>query len=231
MRAKQIAFAAWIAWLVLVSSGCLGDVARDFVTGKLQSPQEDSSETAVAADDLPEAAAGAEQPQDQPPSSVGEPARPLAGSSTPPPRVEAPVASRSYQLDPSNETPDQQAAVDDPHQAQPGSLASGSSQLPLRLRTAVALPQSLPTGTAMGFSVEYQFVGAAPESRTQYVWVIKPPAGQPLESVVQLGQRGTLQTFITQWGPVTGSYEIRIDEVTRYGRRPISRPITAVYSR
>ena len=63
----------------------------------------------------------------------------------------------------------------------------------------------------------------------RYVWVIKPPSGQPWESVVQLQSRGNLQTFVKQWGPVSGTYEMRIDEVTRYGRKPATRPVSATY--
>ncbi len=110
-----------------------------------------------------------------------------------------------------------------------GVSSGGTTQPGIRLRAAVALPQSLPTGTAMGFSVDYQFIGGTPDSRVQYVWVIKPPSGPAKESVVQLQSRGTLQMFVTEWGPVTGDYKMRIDEVTRDSRQPASRPVSATY--
>lgn len=107
--------------------------------------------------------------------------------------------------------------------------SAGTDRPAIRLRTAVALPQSLPTGTAMGFSVDYQFTGGTPDSQVKYVWVIKPPSGQVWESAVELQSRGTLQAFVPPWGPVSGNYEMRIDEVTRYGRKPATRPVTATY--
>ena len=80
--------------------------------------------------------------------------------------------------------------------SQPGRAANGSGRLPVtpsraaavgptgtqpqscvKLSAGVALPQSLPSGTAMGLSVDYVLVGSLPTSSGQIVWVIESAKG------------------------------------------------------
>jgi hypothetical protein len=95
----------------------------------------------------------------------------------------------------------------------------------------VALAQTLPTGTAMGFSVRYFFVFGDPQPSAKYLWVIEPPGGgKPHELQVTIKRDGTLQTFVPQWGANTGVYKSYIVEVTRYGRKAISKKIDMPYN-
>ncbi len=87
----------------------------------------------------------------------------------------------------------------------------------VRLRTGVALPQTLPTGTAMGFSVDYEFVGDSPRPSSVYVWVLVRGDGTRAEipaAVMNRSAQGTLQTFITTWRPDDGPFKCHIEERT-----------------
>ena len=82
----------------------------------------------------------------------------------------------------------------------------------------------------MGFEVEYQSLGGAPNNSSRYVWVIKPPQGPSWEAPIHISKQGRLRRFVPQWGPTAGTYETHIDEVTRQGRRTVSRKLTLHYS-
>ncbi|MCA9174166.1 MAG: hypothetical protein KDB14_06725 [Planctomycetales bacterium] len=101
----------------------------------------------------------------------------------------------------------------------------------VRLSTALALAQTLPSGTAMGFSVEYTFLaGYVPNGR--YVWIIQPPSGPAVALPVQLSRRGALTQFVPQWGPVPGTYQLQLAIVDSNDRpQAMCRPIDAVYAR
>ena len=109
--------------------------------------------------------------------------------------------------------------------------ANSSAPPKLRLARAVALAQTLPTGTAMGFQVEYFFNGEFDPSG-RYFWVIQPPKGDAVAMPVTLNkQHGSLATFVTQWGAVTGAYEMQIQMLNASGRpQPICRSIKATYA-
>ena len=86
------------------------------------------------------------------------------------------------------------------------------SQLPsIKLSAGVAVPQSLPTGTAMGFSVDYQFIGGSP-GPSPYAWVIQPGNGQVAKQPRQLQPRGTLQAFVLQFRPENGPFRTHIED-------------------
>lgn len=241
-KAKSMAMGS-LAALAVFATGCLGDAVRDLVLKQVESQSADKGGVVASSDAAAtQSPAGAPDRLDQPASANGSSsgfdpydlsAPPAAAAAPTSPRDSIPAAQPRYELDPTNTSPAGVQAGDANYPApadRPGPPAGGATQGQIRLRTAVALPQSLPSGTAMGFSVEYQFLGTQPEgSQVQYVWVIKPPSGQPWEAKVQLQSQGTLQTFVTQWGPVSGTYEMRIDAVTRYARQAASRPISATY--
>jgi len=115
---------------------------------------------------------------------------------------------------------------------QPGSptVGPGGGQPSIRLSTGVALAQTLPTGSAMGFSVEYQFVQGVPNRSARYVWVIKSPHGNLAELPMPIANQGTLQTFVTHWRPNPGTYETYIDECHGSARRTVSKKLSMVYS-
>ena len=91
----------------------------------------------------------------------------------------------------------------------------GASQRPagpsIRLSAGVALPQTLPTGTAMGMSVDYTFTVGQPRPSLAYVWVIEPAKADPVRQSVPLSQSGTLQAFFTQLRPQHGPFHTHIE--------------------
>lgn len=109
-------------------------------------------------------------------------------------------------------------------------IPSGPSatKLSIRLFTAVALAQTLPTGTAMGFSVEYQISGGSPIPAAQYAWRIQRSDGEQAVFVIpQLKSRGQLQTFVSGWRPRQGPFTSQIVEVVADGsQHPVSRSVS-----
>ncbi|MBN1591033.1 MAG: hypothetical protein JW888_16085 [Pirellulales bacterium] len=93
----------------------------------------------------------------------------------------------------------------------PASVPQPSAAPSIRLSAGVALPQSLPTGTAMGMSVDYVFTAGQPESSRQYVWVIEPATGDPVKQPVQLSPSGTLQAFFPQLRPDHGPFLTHVE--------------------
>jgi hypothetical protein len=81
----------------------------------------------------------------------------------------------------------------------------------IRLSAGVALPQSLPTGTAMGISVDYTFTIGQPRPREAYVWVIEAANADSVKQPVQLSPSGTLQQFFTQLRPQHGPFHAHIE--------------------
>jgi hypothetical protein len=118
-----------------------------------------------------------------------------------------------------------EAEDDDGASSESASTPSGSSQpsgISIRLSAGTALAQSLPTGTAMGFSVDYRFESGQSDSSTDYLWVIKPSGRQPLKQPVTLQSEGTLQTFVPNLRPGDGPFETHIEN--QRGVR-LSRPL------
>ena len=84
--------------------------------------------------------------------------------------------------------------------------------LPIRLSAGTALPQTLPEGTAMGFSVDYQFTGAQPEPNARYFWVIERTQGLLTKQPVQLKPQGTLQGFLGDFRPEQGPFRTHLED-------------------
>jgi hypothetical protein len=104
-----------------------------------------------------------------------------------------------------------------------GSNNSSQEELPVQLSAGVALPQSLPGGTAIGFSVDYRLVTGRPQPSNRYLWIIRAAhAEQPWEKPVQLQGAGTLQSFVTAFPPEEGPFETFLAEVTPDGALRIS---------
>lgn len=109
--------------------------------------------------------------------------------------------------------------------AAPPDVASSPATRPYKvsLSTGVALAQTLPEGTAMGFSVDYQFIQGGPNQSARYVWVILPGRGKPLAAAVQLEESGTLQSFFPPLKPEDGPFRCFIAEAVSEGQpQPIS---------
>jgi hypothetical protein len=69
----------------------------------------------------------------------------------------------------------------------------------------------LPTGTTMGFSVDYEFTSGEPGS-SLYVWVIEASKGQTKRQDVPLRARGTLQGFFPPLRPENGPFSTHIED-------------------
>jgi hypothetical protein len=98
-------------------------------------------------------------------------------------------------------------------QAAPLPEPSGG-QPSIRLSAGVALAQTLPTGTAMGFSVDYEFTEGQPNPSSRYVWVIEPAKGQPVKFAGPLSRKSTLQVFVQQWRPENGPFQSHIEDLS-----------------
>jgi hypothetical protein len=103
-----------------------------------------------------------------------------------------------------------------------------SANRPLRfiakLSAGTALPQTLPTGTAMGMSVDYVLQGELPASAAATVWVIESAQGEQAIPV-QLNAKGNLMTFVNM-RPEHGPFRSYLAVVYSDGRKvPISRKI------
>ena len=81
----------------------------------------------------------------------------------------------------------------------------------IKLSAGMAVPQSLPTGTAMGFSVDYRFIAGRPGS-SPYLWVIQPGKGQTAKQPVQLQPQGNLHMFVLQFRPENGPFHTHIED-------------------
>ena len=129
-----------------------------------------------------------------------------------------PTAEPPPMGDPSGEapalSPAEQPVADEPARpAASPARPTPSRQPSIRLSTGVALPQSLPTGTAMGFSADYQFVQGEPSPSSPYFWVIRPSKGQPVKLEVRLKRKGTLPpTFVQQFRPEHGPFQGHIED-------------------
>ncbi len=87
----------------------------------------------------------------------------------------------------------------------------------VRLSAGVALPQTLPDGSVMTFSVDYEFLpGFSPGSQSRYVLVIERPQGPPGRFPVQLRTKDTLMV-ITSWPPSEGPFRAHLEDA--YGQQ------------
>ncbi|TWU14182.1 hypothetical protein CA54_30250 [Symmachiella macrocystis] len=84
------------------------------------------------------------------------------------------------------------------------------SKWPGKLKTGIALPQTLPNGTQIGFSVDYRFRTYTPNPQAQYVWEIRQGDGSIEQLAVQItGRMGTLSQFLPV-RPEQGPFSSRI---------------------
>lgn len=98
-------------------------------------------------------------------SSGCGPLTPSSPATTPAPAA-APQVSTTH---PSTTPPSTSPASTSP----PDAVSPATSAQTVKLSAGVALPQSLPDGTVMTFSVDYRFRAEAPDAAAQYVWIIQ----------------------------------------------------------
>lgn len=111
-----------------------------------------------------------------------------------------------------------------PAQVGAGGSSTSAVSNEVRLRTGVALAQTLPSGTGMAFSVSYDFIGGAPDPACQYIWVIETAKGQGINQPANLSNSGTLQAIVPGLRPENGPFSCHLVEVGAAGRRPLCRP-------
>jgi len=99
-----------------------------------------------------------------------------------------------------------------PRPGRPVGSASQPTENSIRLSAGVALAQSLPTGTAMGFSVDYEVMSRSPSGSANFIWVIESKKGQTLKQPVRLQARGTLQGFFPPLRPEHGPFSTHIED-------------------
>jgi hypothetical protein len=107
----------------------------------------------------------------------------------------------------------------------PAATRTRSERGPLvKLSTGVALAQTLPDGTGMSFSVDYEVVEGRSISReARYVWIIEAVDQKTFEQQVTLADQGNLATLAPQLKPDDGPFHSYLAVVGRDGRRtPIS---------
>ncbi|MFH1265623.1 MAG: hypothetical protein ABIK89_07830 [Planctomycetota bacterium] len=187
-------YAAVLLAMCLFLAGCAGDyeVASDYGSGGNAPPP--SEQAAPPTTDSPPAAPSA--PESTPASSPGDEVSGGPPASPPPPAPVPPAAA-----------------------GPPATVPMGTSRQPsIKLSAGVALPQSLPTGTAMGFSADYRFTGGRPSPSSRYFWVIEPAKGEPVRMEVKLNDEGTLPpTFVPSFRPENGPFRTHVED--GYGNR------------
>jgi hypothetical protein len=96
--------------------------------------------------------------------------------------------------------------------AMPPPQSAATTSVPsIHLSTGVALAQTGPEGTMMGFSVDYEFAQGQPDSEG-YVWVIERAHGNAARQQVRLTAKGTLQAMIQKWRPEDGPFTAHIED-------------------
>jgi hypothetical protein len=71
----------------------------------------------------------------------------------------------------------------------------------VHLSAGTSLPQSLPTGTTMHFSVDYSLRQQPTQSSAQFFWIIERTTGPPIAIPVTLKNKGTLIKLTAGWRP------------------------------
>jgi hypothetical protein len=131
---------------------------------------------------------------------------------TPAPTPSAPKPSTSPPPTATDSGPSQEQPVpSSPPSAPAPPPPTAPAQLPIQLSTGVALPQTGPEGTLMGFSVDYEFAQGEPNAEG-YVWVIERARGAAAKQKAKLSQKGNLMALIQGWQPEDGPFKSHIED-------------------
>lgn len=214
-------------WVKLIGLACTSALALAGcepppipTTGGLVSVREQADEEPGGlqlAEPLPTTAAQAESASALP--AEPDATLPLAPQPVIPPAASVPLAANPdlIPVDQANSR-GPQSARSGQSQGRPTTAPRAARNTSIRLSAGVALPQSLPTGTAMGMSIDYAFAGGLNPSST-YVWVISSEGGGDVEAEVELAIKGTLQSFVPNLRSEHRPFNCRIEEVLPDGRR------------
>ena len=151
----------------------------------------------------------AEADPDETPAAPAKP-KPKANRADPKASEPKPAAARSDAG--TSETTQQKKPRKQPPKTRPQSQPRKPSGVSIKLSAGTALAQSLPTGTAMGFSVDYKFTSGQPDPTAVYMWVIQTGDGAQVAKPMPLESRGTLQDFVPQLRPENGPFRTHIED-------------------
>ena len=158
--------------------------------------------------DTPAGQSVAEAEPDEAPAVPAE-SKPEAKNAEPKAVEPKPAAARS---DTGTSEKAQKSPRKQPAKTRPQSQPSKPSGLSIKLSAGTALAQTLPTGTAMGFSVDYRFTSGQPDPAADYMWVIQTGDGGKVAKPMRLESRGTLQDFVQQLRPENGPFRTHIED-------------------
>jgi len=196
--------------VVLLAAGCSSGV-EDLVARPAADKADDTADNPRPSPPPP--------PPPPPPATANQPEQPeadVAGQQGGPP-VEPVIVPPTATVP---EPPAKPPAATTP--AKPPAAPAG--QPSIRLSAGVALAQTLPTGTAMGFSVDYEFTAGQPNPTSSYVWVIEPGKGPPVKFMVRLSSKDNLMMFVPKWRPENGPFQTHLED-TRGNRLSDSLPL------
>jgi hypothetical protein len=115
------------------------------------------------------------------------------------------------------------SALDSPIANEPPAVAADdqpNNETVIQLSAGVQLPQSLPQGTVITFSAEYQFVNRGPNPNVQYVWVIEGGGKKERVGIPGLAMRGQLPALFSRvFKPGDEPYSSYIEEWPRSNNR------------
>ena len=143
-------------------------------------------------------------------------ASPTSGTSSPPPAVatQTVIPSEIPPTPPGASAASPAPAVSppaNPPAAQPQVQAPATvppSAPRIRLSTGVALAQTLPDGTSVLCSIDYQWLSGEAQQGVQYVWVIELGNGQRMTGPANVGKRsGTIQAILRGVKPDQGPFK------------------------
>ncbi len=148
-----------------------------------------------------------------------------------PPVKDTPVPSAGSTGTSAAAAPSRQGAPN-PNRASPGvggtSRSGPRTPFYARLSAGVALPQSLPNGTTMGFSVDYALSRKLPSSGSRSIWVIQSAKGGSVAIPVQLKAKGNLSTFAPGLRPEHGPFQCYLAIQMPDGRQQAISPKVAM---
>lgn len=200
MKARQYRALYTLLALLLLAAGCSRSVEDLVARPAAEDPGHSAGNPPPSPPPAPPPAPAPTTPVDrQPDTANSENETPLEPPALPPtPNVSVPEETPPPPPPPTSPVPS------------PGEPAAGLRSI--RLSAGVALPQTLPTGTAMGFSVDYEFTRGRPNPASPYVWVIEPGKGQPAKFAARLANKSTLQVFVPHWRPENGPFQSHIED-------------------
>lgn len=139
-------------------------------------------------------------------------ASPVSSQSLPPPAVSAqtvmpsdavpslPAAPADSPAAPLASSPDRNPPASQPQGQVPAAVppsAPAASAPRIRLSTGIALAQTLPDGTSVLCSIDYQWISGAAQQGAEYVWVIELGNGQRMTGSANVAKRsGTIQAIL-----------------------------------